>query len=289
MSVPGFIDDLTEHIIQTAPYPEKTLAFGSALTAQAFLASRKIRDETGSRSNLYVIALANSGAGKDWPRKIVKNLFLDVGLVDNIGDSLASGEGLEDLLFVRPAFLLQADEFHALLAAIKSGHEQRYEGIANVLLKMFGSSDTTYAMRARAGRPTTIIDQPGLSIFGTSIPAEFYESLSPRMLSNGLFARLLILEAGKRGAGQLAAVRAIPDSIKQTAKWWAELSPGESRANLAAFHPTPLLVPIAATAQSVFADLRADADRLYNAAESRLDAAGMAVWTRCAKRLGALH
>ena len=292
LRVPGFVDDLADYIMATAPYPERTLAFGSAFAAQAFLASRKVRDESGNRTSLYLVALAESGAGKDWGRKVVKSLFLDAGLIDCIGDKIASAEGLEDLLYAKPAFLLLRDEFHALLAAIKSGRDPRSEGVAEVLLTIFGNADSQYALRAKAGKPTMFIDQPALSILGSSIPSEFYDSLSPRMLVNGLFARLLILEAGKRGLGQEPVAIAIPDSLKQTAKWWANFSPAERRQNLESLHPTPRLVPASAAAKGILADLRADCDRRRDAAIEKSDRAGIAVWSRCnekARRLSLNH
>jgi Protein of unknown function (DUF3987) len=235
----------------------------------------------GNRSNLYLVTLAFSGAGKDHPRKVVKSLFLDCLLMDSIGENFASGEAIEDVLLLKPAYLWLADEFHAYLEAIKSGREPRYVGIANVLNKMFTSSGTQYSMRAKAGKPVTIIDQPGLSVAGASIPRTFYESLSPRMLDDGLFSRLLILEAGRRGVGQSPPERPIPNSIKHAAKWWSELSPGENRGNLSAFHPTPLVVPMTTGAKTILDELRAESDRHYRDAEGRLDAAGMAVWNRC--------
>ena len=44
LHVPGFVDEVMSHTLATAPYPERTLAFGGALALQAFLAGRKVRD-----------------------------------------------------------------------------------------------------------------------------------------------------------------------------------------------------------------------------------------------------
>jgi hypothetical protein len=284
LKMPGFVGDLSDYILATAPYPEPSLSFAGSLAAQSFLAAQKIQDESGARSSLYLVSLANSGAGKDWPRKIIKNLFMEAGLIDHIVENIASAEGLEDLLYVRPSLLWLADEFHTFLAAIRSGKDLRNEAISKALLTLFGSADSPYPMRARAGRPTTIIDQPGLSVLGSSIPSEFYGAMSPRMISNGLFARLLILEAGKRVIGQRATKRPLPQSVLDAAKWWANFRPGETRGNLAVFHPTPKIVPASAAAESIFDDLRADADRLYGAAEDKQDDAGTAAWTRCLEK-----
>src|SRR5262249_979622 len=44
LRIPGFIDDVMMYTLETAPYPERTLAFCGALTLQACLAGRKVRD-----------------------------------------------------------------------------------------------------------------------------------------------------------------------------------------------------------------------------------------------------
>jgi hypothetical protein len=46
------------------------------------------------------------------------------------------------------------------------------------------------------------INQPCLVVFGTAIPSHYYEALSERMLTNGFFARMIILDCGGRSPGQ---------------------------------------------------------------------------------------
>jgi hypothetical protein len=230
LSVPGFIDEVIAYTLATAPYPERALAFCGALALQALLAGRKVRDEADNRTNLYVLGLANSGAGKDYPRKVNQRILLQVGMAESIGDTFASGEGVEDRLFVQPSVLFQTDEIDGLMTKINLGRDARHEGIMNVLLKMYTSASSLYPMRVKAGREPGIIDQPCLCIFGTAIPKHYYEALSLKMLSNGFFARMLIMETGKRGKGQDTAVREPPDSVLATAQWWAAFSPGENGA-----------------------------------------------------------
>jgi hypothetical protein len=46
------------------------MAFAGALALQATLAGRKVRDPGDNRTNIYILGLAHSSAGKDRPRKI---------------------------------------------------------------------------------------------------------------------------------------------------------------------------------------------------------------------------
>jgi hypothetical protein len=280
LHVPGFINEVMSYTLATAPYPERTLAFCGALTLQALLAGRKVRDAADNRTNLFVLGLANSGAGKDYPRKVNQKILLEVGLAEQLGDTFASGEGIEDRLFLHPAVLFQTDEIDGLMTKINLGKDARHEGIMNVLLKMYTSAASLYPMRVKAGREPGLIDQPCLCIFGTAIPQHYYEALSLKMLTNGFFARMLILEAGRRGAGQDAVMLPLPETIVSTARWWANHNPGDQHGNLACWHPRPGVVEHTAEAGDVLRKFRWRADQLYAAAEERDHQAGMALWAR---------
>lgn len=291
LEVPGFVRQVTDYTLAVSPYPQPALAFAAALVLQAFLAGRKVRDAADNRTNLYVLALANSGAGKNEPRKVNQRICVEVGLQDSLGDAFASGEGIEDRLFLTPSVLFQTDEIDGLMNAINRASDARHEGIMNVLLKMYTSSSSIYPMRVKAGgRSPGVIDQPSLCMLGTAVPKYYYEALSVRMLNNGFFARLIVLEAGKRGRGQTPVSRPIPEAILRTARWWADFRPGEG--NLQNWHPIPVCVEATPKAEAALDEFRALADDRYAEAEDRDDPAGMAVWVRAyekARRLALVY
>jgi hypothetical protein len=186
--------------------------------------------------------------------------------------------------------LFQTDEIDAVMVAIREGKESRYEGIMQMLLKMYTSSNGLYPMRVKAGKEHKVIDQPSLCIFGTAIPKNYYEALSVKMLTNGFFARMLIVEIGRRVRGQEPIVRDLPTSIVETARWWADFNPGTG--NLDNWHPIPKVVGHTPEAMEVLSALREQADREYSSAEEKDDAVGMAIWARAsekARRLALIH
>lgn len=290
LRVPGFIDEVMRYTLDTAPYPEPVLAFAAALTLQALLAGRKVRDGMGNRTNLYVLGLAYSGVGKDHPRKVNTSILYRVGLSRCLGTSFASGEGIEDRLFEQPASLFQVDEIDGLLMRVSQAKDARHETIVSMLLQMYSSAATVYVMRAKAGRERTEIDQPCLCIFGTAGPKLFYESLSIRLLTNGFLGRMLILECRDRGEGRDEVDHPLPDSILEAARWWSELRVG---GNLDQEHPEPRLVPTTPEALAAFAELRKHIDTVhYQAARAGRDDPGMALWARAyekARRLALIY
>ena len=293
LHVPGFIAELMDHTLSTAPYPEPVMSFCGALVMQGFLAGRKVRDASDNRTNLYVLALANSGVGKEHPRKANSNLLAATDLIESIGDGLASGEGIEDAMFIHPSKLFQTDEVDGLIQAISKDKDARHERIMTVLLKMFTAANSVYPMRVKAGKQSPgVIDQPSLCLLGTAVPKEFYAALSPRMLSNGFVARMVVVEAGRRGPGQDVEPRDIPDRLLDVARRWSALVPGSRRGNLQAWHPKPLLVPHDDAALAILREFREQADAEYAVAEGKDDTVGMSIWARAnekARRLALVH
>jgi hypothetical protein len=279
LRVPGFIGEVMDLCLATAPYPNRTLAFCGALALQAFLAGRKVRDPADNRTNIYLLGLAHSSAGKDWPRKINSRILHAVGLSNRLADQLASGEGIQDALFATPSLLFQTDEIDGLLQSMKRARDARFESIMATLLTMYSASNSVFPMRRRANNADPgVIDQPCLVLFGTAIPNHYYAALSERMLTNGLFARMLVLESGPRGTGQEPRAPDIPEQIIESAVWWANFRPGKG--NLNDEHPTPKVVEQSAEAQSMLVDLRERAEAEYACAEMDSDAVATTVWGR---------
>jgi len=272
-----------DHCIATAPYPNTVMAFCGALALQAFLAGRKVRDPGDNRTNVYLLGLAHSAAGKDWPRKVNTRIVHEVGLAHCLGERFASGEGIQDALLQTPCMLFQTDEIDGMLQSINKAKDARHEAIMSTLLTMYSASNSVFPMRRKAGKEAPgVINQPGLVIFGTAIPNHYYEALSERMLTNGFFARMIILEAGPRGRGQEPVIRELPPAVLATAKWWADFGPGTG--NLENWSPVPAVVGHTDGAKRLLVETRERAESEYSAAEGRGDPVGTTVWGRVSEQ-----
>ena len=211
LEVPGFVGALMEHTLSCAPYPNKVLAFAGALTMLAHLSGRNYRDPRNLRTNLYLLALADSGVGKDFPRKVNMNLATELGIMGGMADRFASAEGLEDALLIRPCSFFQVDEIDTLFASLADHGDSAMEKVYGALLQFSTSADTTYAMRKKAIQQTggkagkfdkvraRGIREPHLTLLGTAIPKYLFSAVSERAMENGLLSRCLVIEAGERG------------------------------------------------------------------------------------------
>ena len=296
LGAPGFVDALMEHTLKTAPYPNKTLAFAGALTMLAHLTGRRYRDKRNLRTNIYLIALAESGSGKDHPRKVNVNLAAAVGLMPTMADRFASGPGLEDALLLRPASFFQIDEADTLFKCLQD-KDSTTEQIYGALLQFFTSADTVYAMRKKAlqsasAKPNPFdklraagIREPHLVMLGTAVPRYFYQALSERALENGLLSRCLVLEAGERGKSGDPHFEPFPERVRTAAEYLAreggfegvDLAHPDAEVEM----PEPVVVPEADLATVAYKQVISAAEARYDAAT---DTTGKALWTRAAEK-----
>ena len=290
LSIPGFIDDVVKLSMQSAPYPNRVLSFTGALALLAFLVGRKVQDKRDNRSNIYLIALADSGTGKDHPRKVNFNIAFRAGVAGAIGDAFASREGLEDALFMHPSMLFQADEFDCIFNTLKYSKDNRAESINEKLLKFYGASNTIYPLRKKASakkKDGTVheiahIVNPNLVLLGTAIPQYFYESLSRRVLENGLVARCIIVEAGKRGEAGNPQPITPSDSLIRAATYLANL---DVNGNLTNEYPKPLIITETPEATAAFREVQLECDRRYNFYEAQNEGAAKALWARAHEKV----
>jgi hypothetical protein len=281
LRVPGFIEEVIAFNLATAPRPQPVLALAAAICLQAVLAARKARDDRGNRTNLYCVGVAPSGAGKDHARKVNKNILFASGLVEHEGnEDLASDAGLVTAVEAEPAVLFQIDEFGRFLRTI--GDPKKAPHLFNVLtalMKLYSSADTVFRGKAYADKKRNkVVDQPCVSVYGTTVPEHFFESLTTDSLADGFVARLLVFEAPTEPPPrQRRPQRAILESILEAAKWWGDYTPG---GNLRSEHPEPRVVPTTAEGGAVF-------DRLAVLVDERLadeSDAGRALWARAEEK-----
>ncbi|WP_413431543.1 DUF3987 domain-containing protein [Crateriforma spongiae] len=291
-NVPGFVRQVMDFTLANAPYPNVALAFCGAMALQSYLAGRKVATTGDLRTNIYLLALAGSGTGKEFPRKVNSQVLFQIGETQSLGDKFASGEGIQDALARSSKMLFQNDEMDGVLRQINLDRDSSRESIPNILLTLYTSAGDFYPLRVKANQKEAHhVDQPHLTLFGTATPKYFYESLSQRMLTNGFFARLNIIDVGKRGKGQTpGSARDLPEAVLETAKWWADFYPGGG--NFMREHPRPLRVSFTPEAEAAINELRERTEVEYDKADDAGDEVARAAWSRTcehAKKLALIY
>ncbi|QDU28509.1 hypothetical protein ETAA8_36110 [Anatilimnocola aggregata] len=280
-SIPGFIDSLIDYTLDTAPYPSRPLAWAGAVALLSTLIARKIKGPTGLLTNVMTLGLASSGSGKDHPRRISQRILHHVGMEDRLQGRIASGQGLEDLLFAQPAQLCQIDEFDSTLVSINKPGDPIGAELGARLMDLYSASQGSYCgrVKVRQGEARAIVRHPHVSLFATCVPGNFFANLTPKLLSNGLIARMIIVESGERGQGQSVRTRALPQNIVDAAEFWRDFNPGGG--NLAdVMYAKPLEIDYTAEADNVFEAARRKIDAKWDACHRAQNDAGCSIWAR---------
>ena len=220
LHVPGFIEGLADYTLATGHSPNRILAFSGALAMLAHLAGRVYFDNHGTLTNLYIVVLGESGIGKDDPRKTNVRLAGKIGMGNTIAESFASGEAMEDELYKCPSILLQSDEVAAFFGSMR-GSGKAAKSMSERMRRLFTSSSSSYVIRGKAnedGEAKTIF-YPHLTLFGTGVPDEFLDAITPNEIRDGLFGRCIILKAEDEYCAQAGKRYAeFPQEVLDTAK-----------------------------------------------------------------------
>lgn len=196
MNCGGVLQLIVEECTRTAIRPQPFLALGAAICAVGVLAGRKYRGPTDLRTNFYVAAIAESGAGKDHAPEVVRRAIFEAGLGRYLGgENLASGRAVLSSLEGHPARLFQIDELGLFLRTITGknvpGHKAE---IWSELLKLYSRAKgvyggTEYADQKQNARVN--LQQPHACLYGLTTPSTFWSALEGGALLDGSLARFL--------------------------------------------------------------------------------------------------
>lgn len=223
---PGIIEQIIEYNLKYARYPQPELALAGAIALMSVITGRKLEDPFGTRTNLYVLSMAPSGAGKEHARKVNKKLLELSGGEELYGpERVGSHAGIINFVAHHGSILFQLDEIGRLFQTLKNpGKSPHLYNIASVLMQLYSSSDTKWISDAYADiDKTKSINQPHAVIYGTSCPEDFWESLTSGNVKDGLVGRLLPFEAGRVMPVQSLPKKALPNqNLIDDIKFWID-------------------------------------------------------------------
>jgi hypothetical protein len=221
---PGFLGAFVRHTLAVARIQQPELALGAGIATLATLIGHKLTDPSGTRSNIYILGLAPSGSGKDAPRQVAKAVLLAVNANLLGPDSIASSSAILTSLKASGSQLFPLDEAGDLFAFTKgAGASQSPMVKLNKTLKqLFTESHTLYREAYADTKNSHEIDQPNLSIFGTSTPEKFWgDGVATGDVESGLVGRFMVFE-GRVQQSRVAFPerRELPAELVDVAKRW---------------------------------------------------------------------
>lgn len=229
----GLIGDIARWIERCAVRPQPRLSLAAATAFVATLAGRRYQSPTGLRTNLYLVGLAPTGAGKDHARKSIYQLAVAARVDGFLGGSrIASGSAIANSLERQPIKLYMLDEFGLMLQAIAndsaSGHRR---DIVTTLLELYSAAGGVWLGTEYAdpeSRPRQQIHNPHVCLYGTSTGAAFWPALRGAHVLDGTLNRMLVVDTGEQvpARRRAVAVEPPPSEIVQAIRQLVEARPG---------------------------------------------------------------
>ena len=197
VEVPGVAGVLANFMDKTAIHPQPILHIGASLALLGALLGRKVKSESGLRTNMYVLSLAPTGAGKEHARSVIDRVLTHAGGIHYLGgDDIASDTGLLSAMEEQQSLLLMLDEFGHMANQFLNPRASGFKAaIVEVLLSIYAKSATAYHGKMyanRRDRPQIRIEQPSLSLYCTSTPESFWPAIRQHSVHDGFLNRFLI-------------------------------------------------------------------------------------------------
>lgn len=272
--------ELIDLIMASAPCPNRELAFGAAVVAFSGLFERKWSGPLDCRTNLEMICLANSGVGKDHPRKVVKMLYDAIGCGDRLAGSLATKEGLEDFLFEHPACISLSDEADGMLESLKRDRGDQALKLWNFRLELYSSSNSSISGRMKAGHSKGSLHNPFFSVLGSAIPSMFYGALTTAAVAKGLLSRSVIIEAGPRVRQMVPKKVIFKGGFLKKCKEWTDLKVGGNLQDTGVGMAEQKRLGFSECGQKAWVELIQESDALYNQGEKENSIEKTCLWNR---------
>jgi|GEM_PF-2561999 len=277
---PGFLSQFVEHCVQTAKRPQRELALANGLALLGTLVGRKLRDRLDTRPNVFLVALAGTGSGKEHSRAVSKKLLVEIRREQAFAESFASAQSIVTRVHDVRDVLGLIDEFGRYLStSTRRGADAFLSQIPTAMMKLYSSSNSIFVGDCYANSklmPSKVIPSPNLNVYATTIPNNFFAALGSENSVDGLLNRFLIFETpDDLPSLQANEPKPLPEVMVLHAKFWAELVVGHG--DLADQCPEPLLVPETEDATRRLDEFSKDADFKARQATSQ---SGRGLWCR---------
>lgn len=254
---PGFLSEVMDFTLATAPRPQPVYALAGALALQSTLVGRKIRDEENLRANILALVVGRSGSGKDRPRQVNREILDAIGASDELlgTEEVQSGNGVYTIARTQPVCLLQLDEMGKMLLRIKQSRSDALANVISTLMKLYSASGGPCKLGGYVDpKRNFIVEQPYCVVFGTTVTESFAASLTTEELHDGFLSRTLVFTSEEFPIDVDFKWTKVPQSIVDMAGDWHQFQ--TQKGNLVSVNPVPRVVRYSAEALEAMQDFR---------------------------------
>lgn len=219
-SEPGVLGDLARFSLSSAFRPVREFAIPSALAVIATVFGRRFVTPTGAGLNLYMVALAGTGVGKEDLLKAPQTILSKASLGHLLGPGdFTSDSAIEATVRAHPSVFVPLDEFGQFVQAFQGHNAPAFaKSLRKTLLEIFSKSGLegrwTGKQKAADGidKASDPIYSPTLTLLGCSTVDGFFEGLTEANFTDGFINRLIVVRGGRPGPRNPSHARLTPPS-----------------------------------------------------------------------------
>lgn len=227
LEIPGLIGDTVRYITETSIRPQPMLALLNVLSFCGSVFGRRYATPLDTRTNVYIVGIADTGAGKDHSRKVIGKIA-KLAMLSNFlgGNAIRSDTGMVRGLSNNCCQLLMLDEFGKMLQALTDKNSSpHHKSIIRVLMDLYARSNAIYNHGDYADptkNETIIINSPNLCIYGTTTEREYAKGLHRDAIESGELNRVIALRVDAVSPIRLKTIKELPDELIES---WKKFSP----------------------------------------------------------------
>jgi len=225
----GFVEDAMAWIDGTAVCPQPMFSLAAALCLAGTLYGRGVQDESGLRTNLFLMGVGYTSCGKDHALKAVSRILDSCEATHLRLGQVTSDSAVEYALRRNPRFALLIDEAGHFFAGVTdtkaAGSPLR--SIKPALLELWSSAGGRWKGKQRVpphGRENAaepaVIDDPHVCLFGMTQPQIFFDGISKTELRDGWLARNLFFISKTRPKPRFTAKVEVPPRLRAEVMGW---------------------------------------------------------------------
>lgn len=287
---PGLVGEICDYINDNGRIDQPVLALAAALSLVSTISGRRVQTQSLMRPNLYTIGVARSGGGKEWPRTAIEWILEDAGIDEKClgGEQLASDTGAVVEIKNMPTILYMIDEFGKYTQAMFHKNAPTHiQGIITLLMSIYEKSNKKFRWKQFADerRERLIIDQPNVSLFGTTVSHNFWDGITKDQVIDGFLNRFLVFQSNTlKKKDKFYSRRPPKELVEKIKKIWEmpeHYDPSVSKpgVNLKELRPNPKVLLDTADAEDLFLNYSNWLDDTY-LDENGEDTLESAIWRR---------
>ena len=225
----GVFGSVVDYILSTAKYPLYMPSINAALSLCSLVVGRDFTTEYENYSQLYLMSVAETGAGKEHPYKSIVKILNASGQKDLIKGEVTGKSAIVTELYSNPRSLFVKDEMAHWMQIIgsKAPSELKMSEV-KAWMELYSKQDSIYSSDSFTNikeilkesedvkkENSITIQRPSVGLLGMTTPQKLGEAMTKMMIQDGFLNRFIVMFAqeGDQKMNRNSKPKPVPQEI----------------------------------------------------------------------------